>query len=134
MTYGDRIESQAASRDMMTPTTEGGMTRAKTPYPHTCATCGTVFLHGSSRRVYCSPACRAVANRARLRRRWQRGLVRGEAHPQAKLTAAQVREARAQYRGRAPGAPSIRDLAAQYGVGYSTMWDVLRGRHWTHVE
>lgn len=105
--------------------------QSKTPYPHTCPVCGTRFLHGSSRRIYCSSACAGVGANSRRRL----GRPRGEAHHAARLTEQQVVQIRQQYRrgGRTHG-PSIRDLAEQFGVDYRTVWRVVQRRSWVHVD
>lgn len=51
----------------------------------------------------------------------------------AKLTAAQVLEARAQYRPRVRG-HGTHTLAARFGVGSTTMARVLKGETWKHVK
>jgi hypothetical protein len=52
----------------------------------------------------------------------------GAANYNAKLTAAQVQEARAL---RAAGHP-FRALAARYGVAISTLYVAVQGRTWSH--
>jgi hypothetical protein len=61
--------------------------------------------------------------------------VRGEQHYRAKLTQAQVDEARQLYTGpKSPGPGrkqnSIADLAERYGVSSTAMRDILIGRRW----
>jgi predicted nucleic acid-binding Zn ribbon protein len=97
------------------------------PRPRICVICGATYTATHSQQRYCSHPCWLEAER----RRHRVGRPLGEAHPNAKLTASQVTEARALYRGRR--GPSIRDLAAHYGIGYSAMWEALRGETWAHV-
>lgn len=54
---------------------------------------------------------------------------RGEQHPVSKLTADQVAEIRARYKGRGRG-PSQEALAREYGVNQATIWALLSGRTW----
>lgn len=55
---------------------------------------------------------------------------RGEAKPQAKLTDDKVREIRQKYRT----GTSIARLARDYGVGVSTMNQVVKKITWKHVK
>lgn len=52
----------------------------------------------------------------------------GEAHPRARLTEAKVREIRARWR---PG--MLATLASEYGVGQSTIWNVITRNTWGNV-
>lgn len=56
--------------------------------------------------------------------------ARGERRPCAKLTAEQAVAIRIEY---AAGRTSQRKLAAKYGVGQTTIQDLLERRTWTHV-
>lgn len=58
-------------------------------------------------------------------------MVRGEQHGQAKLTAGAVREMRRRY---ADGDVTQKALAAAFGVHPGTVYDIVRGRIWRHVE
>lgn len=98
------------------------------PYPHTCAICGVEFLASSSRFKYCSESCGREGDN---RRRRKGVLVRGEAHGHAKLTERQVRLMREAY---VPRVVTTRDLAEQFGVSQRTVWRVLHGENWAHVE
>jgi hypothetical protein len=66
-------------------------------------------------------------------RHWRRSEpfrnARGEAHANAKLSDAEVREMRAL---RAQGA-TLKQLEARFGVHFSTVSDVVNRRHWSHV-
>jgi hypothetical protein len=57
-------------------------------------------------------------------------VLRGEAQRNARLTAAAVRDIRTRYARREakPGA-----LAAEYGMGRSTIWRVIRREAWRHL-
>ena len=67
-------------------------------------------------------------------RSWQRlhpeWLIRGENHPQAKLSEGQVRSIRQQY---AQHNCSQRSLAKQYGVDQSVIGDIVTGHTWRHL-
>lgn len=67
---------------------------------------------------------------AASRRSHLAGMCRGEAHADAKLTAAQVRMARAAW---AEGA-TVTELAAECGVARATMRSALRGETWAHIK
>lgn len=54
----------------------------------------------------------------------------GEQHQDAKLTDAQVIEIRARY---ASGTAGQEQLAAEYGVSPSAIWQVVTGRKWKHL-
>lgn len=54
---------------------------------------------------------------------------RGELQGRAKLTEAQVMEARSMWASGVPG----NHLARRFGVASRTMWDVLYRKHWKHV-
>jgi hypothetical protein len=54
----------------------------------------------------------------------------GEQNPSAKLTAAIVRECRTRH---AAGGVSTHKLAAEFGVGQTTMHEAIRGNTWQHV-
>ena len=54
---------------------------------------------------------------------------RGEANNKAKLTAAKVRTIRQAYQNGC----SQTDLAREYGVRQSSVWQILAGRTWKHV-
>ncbi len=56
---------------------------------------------------------------------------RGVENGRAKLDEQQVSEIRQQY---VPRKVTLRELANRYGVGISTIHDVLEGNHWTHVS
>lgn len=60
------------------------------------------------------------------RRRPDIGYVKGENHPQAKLTAADVRDLRARRRQGA----TYRELMAIFGVSKSTVGEICTGKHW----
>lgn len=57
--------------------------------------------------------------------------ARGERQHLAKLTASDVRQARARY---ASGGETVLSLARSYGVSTSSMWAALTHRSWRHVE
>jgi hypothetical protein len=57
--------------------------------------------------------------------------ARGEAHGQARLTAAYVLAIRADYnRGRA----SMRALAREFGIAPSHIHGLVHGRYWSHLQ
>jgi hypothetical protein len=56
--------------------------------------------------------------------------ARGEMHGKAKLTAAQVQEARARYER---GGIGLKQLGAHYGLSYSGMRSAVRGVNWKTV-
>jgi DNA invertase Pin-like site-specific DNA recombinase len=53
--------------------------------------------------------------------------AKGERHGQAKLTAEQAQAIRSRYRA---GGTSERKLAAEFGVGRTTVRDILTGHSW----
>lgn len=57
--------------------------------------------------------------------------VRGEANGQAKLTIDQVRGIRRRY---ANGGVSMRGLAKDYPISYSTVANIIHRKRWQHVE
>jgi hypothetical protein len=61
--------------------------------------------------------------------RWSAAPIRGAAQAQAKLSDDQVREIRARI-GRVP----LRDIAAEFGVSKSLVWNIKAGLNWTHVQ
>lgn len=62
-------------------------------------------------------------------RQGKRADTRGEKHPMHVLTEAKVRQIRLD---RKAGIP-VKEIAAAYGVGRLTVYDVVRGVTWTHV-
>ena len=64
------------------------------------------------------------------------GGMKGVSHGRALLTDAAVRDIRARYvKGINPAhRGNAQALAAEYGVSYFTIWDVVNGRHWSHVH
>jgi hypothetical protein len=70
----------------------------------------------------------ATTQRENLHHAYKLGLRHhGEEHPRAKLTWEQVAEIRAKYVKNVYGIPK---LAKEYGVGWSTVADILDGTHW----
>jgi hypothetical protein len=59
------------------------------------------------------------------------GSMKGTAHHQAKLTDDEVRRARAIYATGAMGTPR---LAKLFGVKQQTMWRVVTGVNWRHIQ
>lgn len=57
-------------------------------------------------------------------------MARGIKQGHAKMTEATVLEARARY---ATGLYSIYGLAKLYGINHTTMTDIIRRKHWTHI-
>jgi len=62
--------------------------------------------------------------------RSRESVVRGEAHPRARLTADAVREIRSAIAARRE---SARSLAARFGVQECTIYDVSKRKSWKHV-
>lgn len=56
---------------------------------------------------------------------------KGAKHHAAKMTAAQVRQARKSY---ATGKWTIRGLAEKYGVAHQTMGAIIARKTWQHVS
>lgn len=56
---------------------------------------------------------------------------RGETHCRAKVTEAQVIEARRLFED---GGVSKADLARRLGINYFALWDILKRRNWQHVH
>lgn len=73
-----------------------------------------------------------VSHRENMRHALRTGLnwARGERHPHAKLTEAQVRELRAAY---ARGGVTQKELAHRVGVSPGYMNLILRGKRWRHL-
>lgn len=59
-------------------------------------------------------------------------VLRGARHGRAKLTARQVTAIRRRYWYASPR-PSLRGLAAQYGVSQQQVWRIVRCERWTHL-
>ena len=59
------------------------------------------------------------------------GLARGIRCPQAKLTEQKVKEIRARY---AQGDVTCKALAGEYGVSYTSVYNVVSRKTWRHVE
>jgi hypothetical protein len=57
-------------------------------------------------------------------------LPRGEGHPNAKLSASDVKEIRRQYAGKKL---SQRALAEKYGVSQGTVWQIVNGNYWRNT-
>lgn len=57
--------------------------------------------------------------------------VRGEENGQSKMTADQVRELRKKY---ASGGVSMRGLANDYPITYSTVRNIIHRKYWRHIE
>ncbi len=57
--------------------------------------------------------------------------VRGEAHHSSKLTAELVRTIRLRYQA---GGVSYEDLANEYGVQRTSIYDCIKFRSWKHVK
>ena len=55
---------------------------------------------------------------------------RGENHSRAKLTKSQVLEIRTRY---SDGGVTQKELAMEYGVGSSTIGEIVNRRNWTHI-
>lgn len=89
--------------------------------------------HSCDRPHCCAPWHLRTATRAEnMADAIQRGrLRRGEQHPAARLTEADVRAAR---RERRAGTASIGQMAARYGVSPRTIRDAVRGKTWRHVD
>lgn len=82
---------------------------------------------GVSRNVVIGACYRAGLSRADVDRR--AAAAKGEAHPNAKLTQAQVDDIRASYRPR-DKACNQRALAEKYGVDYRTVGAIVRETAW----
>jgi hypothetical protein len=61
--------------------------------------------------------------------RTPRNVMRGEAHPFAKLTESDVREIRRRY---SVGNVTQEALAIEFGV--RSVWHILKGKSWEHVK
>lgn len=57
-------------------------------------------------------------------------MVRGESHPQHKLTESRVRQLRLDR----AGGMSFSKLAAKHGVSIATAFNAANGKNWSHVE
>lgn len=60
--------------------------------------------------------------------------TRGEGHPRAKLTEADVIAIRKAYRKRSRTGGSCRDLAKRYSVNLSTIHYIITRKNWSHIE
>lgn len=55
---------------------------------------------------------------------------KGEKNPCAKLTDEKVTEIRSKYK---EGSTTYRKLGAEYGVSFSVIYNIMRGKNWPHV-
>jgi hypothetical protein len=55
---------------------------------------------------------------------------RGERNTQARLTAEKVRDIRHRYK---EGTVTMDSLAAEYGVGLTTIWHIIHRNSWRHI-
>jgi len=62
------------------------------------------------------------------RGRWRNGGLRGETHPNAKITADQVREIRSLH-----GTMPTKEIAARYGITASQVSNIHARRAWKHI-
>ena len=103
---------------------------------------GAVVMHTCDVRRCCNPEHLVVGSIAEnnddmaRKGRARNAPRRGEQHHAAKLTAAQVAEARAEWgnrgkTGRSAGGITIAQLAARYGVSTTAMHSALTGETWT---
>ena len=76
-------------------------------------------------------AVMTTAEHSRLHAAEDAAAHRGEQHPNALLTDAQVLEIRARY---AAGGVSLRGLAQEYGCNFRTIWVVVRHKAWRHLR
>lgn len=87
--------------------------------------------HTCGRRGCFNPAHLALsASRAYLAQLHPSRYRRGESHPRAKLTAAQVRQV---FAWQADGKLTPLDMAAQLGAPLTTVWAILAGHTWRHL-
>ena len=110
-----------------------GYSRNREDYRELCRRCHVHYDTLGTHRSPESIARMSAASRASWERDRQAGIVRntarGEQRGLAKLTDAAVVEIR---RAREQGVP-LAELAARYGVGYTTLWKAATGRTWAHI-
>lgn len=99
---------------------------------------GLDVLHSCDTPACVNPAhLRAGTHTENMREMIKRGRrdTRGERHNQARLTWDRVRAIRAQYaQDLAAGCNSLKRIAAEHGVHFSTISLVVRGKIWTEAE
>lgn len=91
---------------------------------------GEMVLHTCDNPPCCRPshwfAGTAADNNADRDRKGRQVIPRGESNGHARLTETQVREIRVRY-------ITMEDLATQYGVGLTTIHNVIHRKSWAHV-
>ncbi len=79
-----------------------------------------------------------VTRQQNIRHAMRIGLMHlgGEEHPTAVLTADQVSEIRRRYvpGGKWQGGPGYKALAAEYGVTWEAVRNIIKGRAWAHAD
>jgi hypothetical protein len=95
-----------------------------------CPNCGVVYAGRCFRRYCPTPEQVATVRTSAVRGQSRLGYP-GDANPNAKLTADQVRRIRARY---VPGVVSQQVLAAQFSVSHSTIQKIVTRRTWRHVK
>jgi hypothetical protein len=88
-----------------------------------------VAARGAANGAYTHPECRPRGKRNGKYTKPE-SRPRGEKNGRAKLTRENVLEIRARY---SLGKVTLGQLAAEYGIGTSTVHDVVKGRRWQHV-
>lgn len=94
---------------------------------------GLVALHDCDNRACVNPFHLRFATQAEnIKDMWEKGRgCCGESVHNSKLTDDDVREIRRRYKKRIYGAPR---LAEEFGVSRTTIWKIVNGKKWTHVD
>jgi hypothetical protein len=91
---------------------------------------GLVVCHSCDNRACCNPdhlfLGTQAENIADMERKGRRGAIKGESHPRAKITDAQVSEMRQLY---ASGGYSLRELGRMFDVHHSYVGKLVNGKH-----
>lgn len=81
--------------------------------------------------LYAGTTAENMADMARRgRTNKERPSLRGERHPQSKLSDADVVEIRRTY---ASGKSTLATLATQYGITFQSVWRIIHRKNWKHV-